>query len=138
MIAAIDGISRVITLDASASESVPELYSAFADAHNANLEWLPAFETLAQLPLVPVYATLINGWRIRMQSTGVPYIKRFAQGFIQTDDGTDPFVTNGGVEPRIRFDQPVLAVGYNTGGAGSIPSADKQEIIEGVWNKVLP
>ena len=118
MILAIDGAARIIDLDDSTSESIPEIYSSFTEQHKQNLDWLPAFQTLAQLPLVPVYLTLINGWKFRQKSTGQAYIKSYKNGFINTDDSSDPFIENGGVEPRVRFEQPVLAVGYNSGVSG--------------------
>lgn len=135
MIISIDGVNKIIELD-SATESIPTMYSDFSNAHANNLIWQPAFSTLAALPLVPVYATLINGWRIKMQDTGTTYIKVFKDGFIQTEDGSDPFVLNGGVEPRVRYEQPVLAVGYST--QGGITTQDKIDIADAVWQKTLP
>ena len=119
-VSSIDGSERVIALDSAAVESVPAIYSEFADQHTLNLHWTPAFETLALLPMVPVYATLINGWRIRMASTGTPYIKNFEEGFLREIGGGDPFTPNGGVEPRVRFKEPVLAVGYDLSGGTDI------------------
>jgi hypothetical protein len=115
----IDGSAKIIDLDDAAVESVPEIYSQFADQHKNNLQWSPAFETLALLPRVPVYATLINGWRIRMLSTGTPYMKTFENGFLSEIDGGDPFIPNGGIEPRVRFKDPALAVGYDLGSSTS-------------------
>lgn len=138
MITAIDGILKIIDLDGSSVESIPNIYSDFADAHNLNNAWLPAFETLAQLPTVPVYATLINGWKIRCLSTGTAYIKSFQDGFLSTSDSSDPFEPNGGVEPRIRYEQPVLAVGYSSGGVSAITEQDKLDIADRVWNKEVP
>ena len=134
MITSIDGVNRIIDLDDSPSEDIQALYSAFVDAHNSNNDWLPAFNTLADLPLVPVYLFFINGWKIRMQDTGAAYIKNFEQGFlIPETSGGDPFALNGGVEPRVRFSEPVLAVGYDSGGSTFTP----QEVAEAVWNEEL-
>tara|TARA_R110002020_G_scaffold453632_1_gene668621 strand:- start:16108 stop:16566 length:459 start_codon:yes stop_codon:yes gene_type:complete len=133
MITSIDGVNKIIDLDDSPTEDVQVLYSEFANAHNQNNDWLPAFNTLADLPRVPVYLFFINDWKIRMESNGTPYIKTFVQGFlIPQNEGGDPFTTNGGVEPRVRYSEPVLAVGYDSGGIADtslLATKENQEII---------
>jgi len=114
-IVSVDGIAKVIDVD-SAIEDVRTLYSAFADRHLLNLSWEPAFSTIADLPTVPVYATLINGWKIRHADVNVAYDKIYQGGFIRSLDG-QPFITNGGVEPRVIYENPVSAVGYSTNSA---------------------
>ena len=133
MIIAIDGVNKIIDLDNSQTEDVQGLYSQFVNQHKDNLDWLPAFNSLADLPRVPVYLFFINGWKIRMESNGTPYIKTFTQGFlIPETEGGDPFTTNGGVEPRVRYSEPVLAVGYDSGGivdTSLLATKENQEII---------
>ena len=51
-------------------------------------------------------------------------------GVLKAETG-NPFENNGGVEPRIIYNQPTLAVGYSTGGAADI-SAELNTINEGV------
>ena len=142
MITSIDGVNKIIDLDDSQTEDIQALYSQFANQHNINNDWLPAFNTLADLPRVPVYLFFINDWKIRMLSNGSPYIKTFTQGFlIPQDEGGDPFTTNGGVEPRVRYSEPVLAVGYNSGGITDTSllatKANQQVINEGVKKSSL-
>ncbi len=133
MITSIDGVNRIIDLDDSPTEDIQVLYSQFANQHNQNNDWPPAFNTLADLPRVPVYLFFINDWKIRMKSNGTPYIKTFVQGFlIPQNEGGDPFTTNGGVEPRVRYSEPVLAVGYDSGGItdiSTLATKENQDII---------
>ena len=120
---AIDGLARIIDLDASPIENVQRIYSEFADRHALNLDWAEAFATVADLPDIPVTATLINGWRLRCADTGLAYTKAIGGGVLRAAVG-DPFTSNGGVEPRIVYERPVLAVGYSiTGGGGDAASA---------------
>ena len=77
-----------------------------------------------------------------MLSNGTPYIKTFTQGFlIPQEEGGDPFTTNGGVEPRVRYSEPVLAVGYDSGGITDTSllatKANQQIINEGVKKSSL-
>lgn len=135
-ITAIDGISKVIDVDV-ATESIPALYSEFANQHRDNLAWEPAFSTIADLPTVPVYATLVNGWKIRHANTGLAYEKEYGQGFLLTSDGSSPFVTNSGVEPRVIFREPVVAIGYNSGSVSAITQQDKDDIVAQVFSRVM-
>lgn len=134
-IISVDGIAKIIDVD-SASEDVQLLYSSFADQHLLNLSWEPAFNTIADLPTVPVYATLINGWKIRHINSGTAYDKVYRGGFISSSDG-QPFIINGGVEPRVIYENPVSAVGYNTGSVSAITQQDIENIAQRVWNENL-
>ena len=127
---AIDGIARIIDLDTSSDDDIQRIYSEFANQHALNNSWEPAFATVAQLPDIPVTATLINNWKIRCQSNGAAYTKVIGGGVLKAETG-NPFENNGGVEPRIIYNQPTLAVGYSTGGAADI-SAELNTINEGV------
>lgn len=110
-----DGSTRVIQLDGATTVSLRSVYSRWVDwaASGSNLRFLPAFSSVAQPPKVPVYLTLENGWKIKPLAGS--YILILNDGFLYTSDNSDPFVASGGVEPRIRFDNPVIAVGYDTG-----------------------
>lgn len=116
-----DGPNKVIVLDGSLSESIQNLYSRWVDWCNLNLQYLPAFTVVADPPQVPVYATLINGWKIRpLGGSGSAYILNISEGFLYTSDTSDPFVpVLSGHEPRIRWENPVIAVGYVIGGGGT-------------------
>lgn len=110
-----NGSTRVISLDAATSVSLRAVYSRWVDwtTTSDNLKFFPAFSTVADPPKVPVYLTLENGWRIL--PTAGAYILSLTDGFLYTSDASDPFVPVVGVEPRIRFENPVVAVGYSSG-----------------------
>ena len=112
-----NGSTRVISLDAATSVSLRAVYSRWVDwtTTSDNLKFFPAFSTVADPPKVPVYLTLENGWRILPYAGS--YILSLTDGFLYTSDASDPFVPVVGVEPRIRFENPVVAVGYSTSGA---------------------
>lgn len=119
--ATFDGPNRLILLDGSHTESLRDIYSRYVDwmAEGDNLKYLPAFTVIADPPKVPLYATLVNGWRIQPLGTVSPYILTFTDGFLYTAEEDDPFVTvASGAEPRIRWENPVVAIGYDMGGSG--------------------
>ena len=127
----LDGPNKIINLDGAARVSIRAVYSAWADwmLLDDNLKYLPAFSTTADPPKVPVYATLENGWRIRPAAGN--YILTLYDGFLYSTE-PDPFApVLSGQEPRIRWENPVVAVGYSTGGA-LYPLAD---IAESVWTR---
>lgn len=131
--ATFDGSNRLILLDGSPSESLRDIYSRYVDwlAEGDNLKYLLAFTVIADPPKVPLYATLMNGWRIRPLGAISPYILTFTDGFLYTAENDDPFVTvASGVEPRIRWENPVVAIGYDMGGSGGGGGATADD----VWN----
>lgn len=127
MVTQIDGPNKIIELDASPTESVRAIYSAWVDwVAEGNERFLPAFPAAGVIgdpPTVPVYVSLDNGWKLR--ATPGSYTKSVAGGFIATGDGSDPFAPSGGVEPRIVYRDPVIAVGYATGGGGLTPQVEQ-------------
>jgi hypothetical protein len=111
-----DGPNRRILLDGATTVSVRELYSRWVDWSVDNLQYLPAFRTIADPPTVPVYAFLTNDWCV--VPVGGVYTLIINDGFLDTDSlimevfcPADP-----GPEPRIRFDKPAVAIGYSTTG----------------------
>jgi hypothetical protein len=112
-----DGSLRLIYLDGAPSVSIREIYSRWVDwvAQGDNLKWLPAFSTVADPPIIPLYATLLHGWCI--SPLAGTYTLRLTDGFIYDADGGEPVCEAHGVgqEPRVRYEQPVIAVGYATG-----------------------
>jgi hypothetical protein len=116
-----DGPNRCIILGAVTTQSLRGIYSRWIDwvASSDYLKFLPAFPgagVIADPPKVPVYLTLSNGWKIRPFAGS--YTLRLTDGFLYTDDASDPFCPSGGIEPRIVYENPVIAVGYETGGGG--------------------
>ena len=126
-----DGPNKVIVLDGSLTESIQNLYSRWVDWCTLNLKYLPAFTVIADPPQVPVYATLINGWRVRpLGGIGASYILNVTSGFLYTAEGTDPFLpVLSGYEPRVRWENPVIAVGYaiSGGGGGTLTAVEVRQ-----------
>ena len=159
-----DGPNKKILLDGTATVSVREIYSRWVDWVASNLQYLPAFRTIADPPVVPVYAFLINEWCI--VPLGGDYTLVINDGFLDTDSVIMPIfcpVTSGS-EPRIRYDKPAVAIGYSTSSpqqadidairavtdqlvveAGrvlsdvrAISTGVKDEIATGVWSFTIP
>jgi hypothetical protein len=119
-----DGPNRIIELDGTLRESVRDIYSRWIDwaATSDNAKYLPAFSVIADPPKVPVYATLENGWRIRPSGQASPYVLTIYDGFIGTAEANDPFLfVSSGANPRIVYEAPVIAVGYEMGGTSLTP-----------------
>jgi len=110
-----DGANKIIQLDGAATVSIRGIYSRWVDwaATSDNLKWLPAFSTVGQPPTVPVYVTLLNGWLVRPLAGA--YTLTLNDGFLYVDGGGDPLTAvSSGTEPRVRYENPVIAVGYST------------------------
>lgn len=122
-----DGATKTINLSlGTLTLDVKDLYSRWKDwvqlADNA--KWLPAFSSLGGDPIdptagtsVPLYAFLINGWRIRPQEAS--HTLNVAGGILLVDGGGDPFLnTLGSFVVRVNYQQPVQAITVATGGGG--------------------
>lgn len=125
-----DGANKLIQLDGTTTVSIRAIYSRWVDwvATSDNLKWLPAFQTTADPPTVPVYATLLNGWKVKPLAGS--YTLTLDDGFLYDGAAGDPITASGGVEPRIRYQNPVIAVGYST---GSPQQADIDAIKANTW-----
>lgn len=78
---------------------------------------------------VPLYAFLINGWRVRPQEAN--HTLAVTNGVLLVDGGGDPFVnTVGNYVVRINYQQPAQAITVATGG-GSAPTAE--QVATAVW-----
>lgn len=130
----IDGPNQIIQLDGATEVSVRAIYSAWVDwtALSDNGKFLEAFTTIADPPTVPVYATLVNGWRVR--PLGGDYTLTLNDGFLYVFGGGDPFVAvASGDEPRIRYENPVLAVGFATG--SGLDAAQQAQLLD-LWKRL--
>lgn len=131
MAATFDGAARLVILDGATQESVQEMYSRWVDwvAAGTNSRFLPAFQSLGDPAGVdgyalPVIAFLVNGWRVRPAGQVTAYTVEIGGGILVGPDGADPFApVLSGVEPRIRYAQPVQAIAYSTGGTAGAPTA---------------
>lgn len=121
-----DGPNRRIVLTAgTTSVDVRDLYSRWKDwVHAGNAKYLPFFDALGGDPidpsagtLIPTYLFLKDGARIRPQEAN--HTLSVVGGILLVEGGGDPFLdTVGNFRVRINYQQPVQAIGYNTGGGG--------------------
>lgn len=138
-----DGPSkRIILSSGTVSLGVRDLWSRWADWHalSDNSKFLPAMTNVGGNDIdagagtkIPIYAFLLNGWRIRPQEAS--HTLNVSDGVLLVDGGGDPFVnTLGSYVVRINYQQPVQAISFSTdgGGGGSLTAAQVWEhIIEG-------
>jgi hypothetical protein len=138
-----DGPNKRINLSAGTTTmNVRDVWSRWVDwaALSDNSKYLPAFVTIggndidpAEGTKVPVFAFLINGWRIKPQEAD--HTLSVPGGILLVDGGGDPFAnTDGDYVVRINYQQPVQAISFATSG-GEAPTAE--EIANQVWSQVL-
>ncbi len=132
-----NGTTKVITLTpGTISVSVRDLWSRWVDwwVTSDNSRFLEAFDTLGGDDIdptsgttVPIYAFLLNGWRIKPQEAN--HTLNVTDGILLVSGGGDPFVnTTGSYIVRINYQQPVQAISFDSGGGGGgLTAAD-------VWN----
>jgi hypothetical protein len=135
-----DGVSRIITISAQTVVSVRDIYSRWADwlAQSDNAKYLPAFNPVggqdidtANGTAIPIYAFLLNGWKIRPQESN--HTLSVNDGVLLVEGGGDPFINPlGNFVVRVNYQQPVQAITVSTGGGGgSTPAQIWQHAIEG-------
>jgi hypothetical protein len=127
-----DGVSRVITITAQTVVGVRDIYSRWADwaATSDNGKYLPAFDTVggqtvdsASGTSIPIYAFLVNGWKIRPQESS--HTLNINDGVLLVQGGGDPFVNPlGSFVVRVNYQQPVQAITVATGGGGGLSVPD--------------
>lgn len=122
-----NGTTKVITLTpGTTSVSVRDLWSRWVDwwVTDDNSKYLEAFDTVGGDDIdpgagttVPIYAFLLNGWRIKPQEAN--HTLNITDGILLVSGGGDPFVnTTGSFIVRINFQQPVQAISFDSGGGG--------------------
>lgn len=126
-----DGPTKVITLSSgTVTLDVADLYSRYKDWVLAgNAQYLQAFNTVGGETInvsegtkVPLYAFLINGWKIKPQEAN--HTLNVTNGILLVDGGGDPFNnTTGSFVVRINYQQPVQAITVATGGGGGATAA---------------
>jgi len=123
-----DGPTKRINLTTGTTTlNVVDLWSRWVDwvSTDDNSKYLPAFSSVGGDSIdqtagttIPIYAFLINGWRIKPQEAS--HTLSVPGGIILVDGGGDPFVnTSGAYTVRINYSQPVQAITVTTGGAST-------------------
>ena len=132
-----NGTTRRITLPAGmVTLDLLDLYSRWKDwvlAGNASA-WLAFHSVGGDIPAIPMYLFLLNGWRIVPQSAD--HALAVTAGVLEVEGGGDPFVDPAGsYKIRIKLQSPGIAIGYSSTGSSG-PSA--AEVATAVWATVLP
>jgi hypothetical protein len=128
-----DGAEKVITLTSGTVVlDVKDLYSRWKDwtLTSDNSKWASAFQVTGGDEIdadagtsIPLYAFLINGWRIKPQEAN--HTLAVTNGILLVSGGGDPFVnTVGNYNIRINYQQPAQAITVATGGLTSEQSDD--------------
>lgn len=120
-----NGVAKTITLSAgTVALDLVDLHSRWKDwLLLDNAGFAPAFRAVGgDIPAIPLYLFLLNGWRIVPQSAN--HSLTVGNGVLEVDGGGEPFVDPAGsYKIRINRQAPGIAIGYSiTGGAG--PSAE--------------
>lgn len=123
---------RIILSTGTTSLSVHDLYSRWKDwvLTSDNSKYPPAFSVVGGDSIdsvagtsVPLYAFLQNNWKIRPYEGN--HTLNVSDGILLVQGGGDPFVsTNGSYIIRINYQQPVQAIGFNTGGGSGGATVD--------------
>jgi hypothetical protein len=132
-----DGSNKLIVLSAgTVSVVLADLYSRYKDwLLTGNAGYAQAFSTVGGEPidegagtLVPLYLFLLNGWRIRPQEAN--HTLSVTGGSLVVAGGGDPFAdTLGNYRVRVRFQQPVQAIGYSTVGGGGASAGEVADAV---------
>lgn len=140
-----DGPTKTISLSAgTVTMSVRDLWSRWVDwlLTGDNSKYLPALSSLGGDPIdpvagtyVPVYAKLINGWRIKPQEAD--HTLDVGDGVLLVDGGGDPFLdTVGDYVVRVKYSQPVQAISYDAGGgSGGLTTQQATQLTE-IWQRL--
>lgn len=120
-----DGTNKRITLPTGmVTLDLVDLHSRWKDwVLTGNAQYAPAFKTVGgDIPAIPLYLFLLNGWRIVPQSAD--HTLTVGNGILDVDgaSGTNPFSYPAGYDVRTVMAAPGVAIGYSTSG-GSGPSA---------------
>jgi hypothetical protein len=129
---------RIILSTGTVSLGVRDVWSRWVDwmLTGDNSKYLPAFEQVGGNDIdlgagtkIPIYAFLLNGWRIAPQEAS--HTLTVGDGVLLVNGGGDPFVdTAGSYIVRINYQQPVQAISFSTGGSGlSVPEQTKLDEI---------
>ena len=118
------GAAKTITLSSGTVVlDLVDLHSRWKDwVFAGNAGFAQAFRAVGgDIPAIPLYLFLLNGWRIVPQSAN--HVLTVSNGVLEVDGGGEPFVDPAGSYAiRINRQTPGIAIGYSTeGGAG--PSA---------------
>lgn len=141
-----DGDERLVTLSLGTVElDVHNLYSEWKIwvKTSENAKYAQAFAIVGgddidpvSGTVVPLYAFLLNGWRLKPQEAS--HTLAVTAGILLVDGGGDPFVdTTGSFIVRINYQQPVQAIKVESGTSGLTPTESAQlAVIDSVSTRI--
>jgi hypothetical protein len=123
-----DGPNKLIILTTgTTSMSIKDLWSRWVDWYltSDNGKFLPAMEqvggqviSITNQSYVPIYVTLVNGWKIRPQEAN--HNLDVTEGVLISDDNLSPFVTTiGAFNIQVNYVQPIQAISIATSTTGT-------------------
>jgi hypothetical protein len=114
-----DGTAKTVTLTSGTTTlDLIDLHSRWKDwLYSNNAGYSIAFRTIGgDIPAIPLYLFLLNGWRVVPQSAN--HTLTVVNGIFEVDGGGDPFVDPvGSYKIRINRETPGIAIGYNSTGS---------------------
>jgi len=136
----IDGKTKLITINSGVTAvSVRDLWSRWVDwfLTGDNSKYPVAFVNVggesideAQGTSIPIYAFLMNGWKIKPQESN--HTLSISDGILLVNGGGDPFNnTDGSYNVKIVYSQPVQAITVATGSSSISPN----ELADAVWGR---
>ena len=121
-----NGVAKTITLSSgTVTLDLVDLHSRWKDwVFSGSAQYATAFRAVGgDIPAIPLYLFLLNGWRIVPQSAN--HILTVTNGVLEVDGGGEPFNDPvGSYVVRINRQAPGIAIGYSTTGGASGPTAE--------------
>ena len=121
-----NGVAKTITLSSgSVTLDLVDLHSRWKDwVFSGNAQYATAFRAVGgDIPAIPLYLFLLNGWRIVPQSAN--HILTVTNGVLEVEGGGEPFNDPVGCYVvRINRQTPGIAIGYSTTSGRSGLSAE--------------
>lgn len=121
-----NGVAKTITLSAgTVTLDLVDLHSRWKDwVFAGNAQYAPAFRAVGgDIPAIPLYLFLLNGWRIVPQSAN--HILTVTNGVLEVEGGGEPFNDPVGTYVvRINRQTPGIAIGYSSNGVTGPSASD--------------
>ena len=135
------GAAKTITLSSGTVVlDLVDLHSRWKDwVFAGNAGFAQAFRAVGgDIPAIPLYLFLLNGWRIVPQSAN--HVLTVSNGVLEVDGGGEPFVDPvGSYAIRINRQTPGIAIGYSTeGGAGPSAAESAAAVLAALQSTTIP
>lgn len=142
----INGETKIITLTTGTTVvSVRDLWSRWVDwlKIDDNSKHLSAMVSIGGVLIdpsegifIPVYIFLTNGWRIKPQESN--HTITVNDGILLVNGGGDPFLnTTGAYTVRIKYQQPVQAISFSSGGGSGGLTTDQATQLLKIYQSLM-